>query len=68
MSLQLTSVPAGSLQIKVLDPTHRELKLKPTSHGRLAAALSQTGDYQIWVSRSNSESKVSDYKLKVTIH
>jgi hypothetical protein len=68
LSLQLSTVPNGSLELTVLSPSQLQtLTLEPAGPNRWKANLPQDGDYEIWVIRVRNIKPVSSYQLRITI-
>ena len=62
LTLRLTASPAGTLALKLYNPSVQEVPLH-----NFSATLPQSGDYTIVILRTSNRSGSSSYKLRVTI-
>ena len=68
ITLQLASVPARTLQLKLYDPRGGEAPLHQSSSRRWSGGIAQNGSYTIAVIRESLRTETSKYTLTVTVH
>jgi hypothetical protein len=67
LTLQLLTVPANTVALKLYAPEGAEMPLRAAGSNRWTAALPHSGDYGISVVRISFDHGTSAYKLKVRI-